>query len=215
MSGGGGGFNNILSKIRSNYTVKRIFDNLNQNKLMNLIRYNSKNQKLMNIKLKDYKNIFSTIEIEIIPKQNEYGKFINYLNKNINIYFNDNEEEVKKKIITKDDKVTKIKIILNNKIKSLSSLFYECKCIEKIDFVKFNKNNDNINDMSYMFYGCSSLKELNLSKFNTSNVFIMNHMFDGCSSLKELNLYNFNTNNVKNMTYMFFGCSSLKESFKF
>ena len=76
MSKANNNFISILSKIRSNYIVKRIFDNLNQNKLMNLIRYNSKNQKLMNIKLKDYKNIFSTIEIEIIPKQNEYGKFI-------------------------------------------------------------------------------------------------------------------------------------------
>ena len=31
----------------------------------------------MNIKLKDYKNKFSKIEIEIILKENTYGKFIN------------------------------------------------------------------------------------------------------------------------------------------
>jgi len=43
-------------------------------------------KKLMNIKLKDYKNEFLNIEIEIIPKENIYGQFINHLNKNINIY---------------------------------------------------------------------------------------------------------------------------------
>ena len=34
-------------------------------------------QKMMNINLKFYKNEFSKIEIEIIPKENAFGKFIN------------------------------------------------------------------------------------------------------------------------------------------
>ena len=77
----------------------------------------------MNIKLKDYKNKFSKIEIEIIPKENTYGKFINIysqlIKSNIHIYFNDSKEETNKNEITKNNKVTKIKIIIDYKAKSL------------------------------------------------------------------------------------------------
>jgi len=201
--------NNVLKKIKSKYIVMRIFENLKQNKLLDIIHYNKKYQKLMNIKLKDYKNEFLKIEIEVIPKENIYGKFINFLNKNIQIYFNDNNEEIKKKKIIKDDKVTKIKIILNHKIKSLSNLFFICRCIKRINFIKFKR--DDIKDMSYMFCRCSLLEELNLSNFNTNNVTNMHSMFSGCSSLKELNLSNFYTNNVTDMSHMFYDCFSLKE----
>ena len=115
--------NEYIKKIRSEYIIKKIFENLEQNRLINVIHYNKKYQKLMNIKLKDYKNKFSKIEIEIIPKENTYGKFINIYSQiikpNIHIYFNDSKEETNKNEITKDDKVTKIKIIIDYKAKSL------------------------------------------------------------------------------------------------
>ena len=196
--------NDILKKIRSKYISIKIFNNLKQNKLLDLIHYNKHYQKLMKIKLKDYKNEFSKIEIEIIPKENTYGKFINF-SKNIQIYFNDNKKEIEKRKITKDDKVTKIKIIINHNIKSLSDLFSRCKCIKKINFIKFNR--DDINDMSWMFCRCISLEEINLSNFNTTNVTNMRSMFSGCLSLKELNLTNFNINNVTSMFCMFSRCS--------
>ena len=167
--------NDVLKKIKSKYIVMRIFENLKQIKLLDIIHYNKKYQKLMNIKLKDYKYEFLNIEIEVIPKENEYGKFINFLNKNIHIYFNDNNKEIKKKEITKDDKVTKIKIILNHKIKSLSELFYCCRCIKKINFIKFKR--DDIKNMSYMFYRCYSLKDLNYSNINTNNANEISDMF--------------------------------------
>ena len=200
--------NNILEKIRSKYIVKRIFENLKRNKLLNIIHYHKMYQKLMKIKLKDYENEFSKIEIEIIPKENTYGKFINY-RENAQIYFNDSKEEIKRKKINEKDNVSKIKVILNKKIKSLSELFFECKCIKKIKFIKFNI--DDINNMKYMFFGCSSLKELNLFNFNTNNVTDMSRMFYRCSSLKKLNLSNFNTNNVTTVIHeaireIFLGC---------
>ena len=153
--------NDILKKIKSKYIIMRIFENLKQIKLLDIIHYNKKYQKLMNIKLKDYKNEFLNIEIEVIPKENTYGKFINLNKKSVLIYFNDNNEEIKTKAITTDNRVEKIKIILNHKIKSLSKLFYCCDCIKKINFIKFKR--DDIKDMSHMFHKCSSLKELNLS----------------------------------------------------
>ena len=198
--------NDKLIKIKSKYIVIKIFENLNQHKLLDIIHYNKKYQKMMKKKFKDYKYESFKIVIEIIPKENLYGKFIN-ISKDIYIYFNDNQEEIKRKIINKDDNVTKIKIIINHKVKSLSKLFYNCKCIKKINFIKFYR--DDIINMSDMFCGCSSLKELNFSNFNTNNVINMSHMFYECSSLEELNLSNFNTNNVTNMSYMLCECSSL------
>ena len=62
--------NNFLIKIRSKYILKKIFDNLKENKLLDIIHYNKKYQKLMNKKLKDYKNEFLKIELEIIHKKN-------------------------------------------------------------------------------------------------------------------------------------------------
>ena len=40
--------NNILIKIRSKYILIKIFENLKENKLLNIIHYNKKYQKLMN-----------------------------------------------------------------------------------------------------------------------------------------------------------------------
>ena len=201
--------NGMLIKIRSKYIVMKIFDNLKDIKLLELLRYNKKYQKLMNKKLNDYKNVFSKIEIEIILKENEFGKFINIENKNMNssihVYLNDNKEETKRKrkitFLDYMNNITKIKIVLDNKIKSLSKFFYDCPCIKKINFTKFYKYD--INDMSYMFYGCSSLEEINFMNFNADNVTNMNHMFYDCSSLKKLNLSNININNLKDMSGMF------------
>ena len=81
--------------------------------------------------------------------------------------------------IEEEDKVTKIKIIIDYQVKSLKKLFYGCYCIESINFKKFYRNN--ITDMSFMFCDCSSLKELNLTNFNTNNVTNMSCMFPGCS----------------------------------
>ena len=205
--------NDKLIKIKSKYIVIKIFENLNQHKLLDIIHYNKKYQKVMEKKLKDYKYESFKIVIEIIPEENIYGNFINIskenIRKNIHIYFNDYQEEIKTKIINKDDNVTKIKIIINHKVKSLSKLFYNCECIKKINFIKFNR--DDIKNMSYIFCGCTSLNELNLSNFNTNNVTDMSGMFYGCLSLKELNLFNFNTNSVTNMSNMFNRCTSLQE----
>ena len=157
---------------------------------------------------KEYSETFTQIEIEIIPTKGKYGKFIE-INENdelyYHIYFNDNKEEIKNKYeIDEQDKVTKIKIIIDYQVKSFKELFKYCECNESINFNKFYRNN--ITDMSWMFNGCSSLKELNLNNFNTNNVTDMSHMFQYCSSLNELNLNNFNTNNVTDMRWMFSRC---------
>ena len=198
--------------IKSKYILKIIFVKLQRKKILQIIKYNKKIQNRLNISKKDYKE-YNDIEIEIIPTNKEYGEFIHILDKNdkpyYHIYFNDSNKEINRTKFNKHDKIQRIKVTINPKVKSFYKLFENCKCIKSICFKKFYS--DNIINMSYMFSGCSSLKELNLSSFNTDNVTYMDSMFSNCSSLKKLNLSNFNTKKVTNMNSMFFNCSSLKK----
>ena len=117
-------------------------------KKLEIVKYNKKVQNRLNLGVKDYKEYsetFTTIEIEIIPAKGKYGSFIN-INENdkiyYHIYFNDNKKEIKNKYeIDEQDKVTKIKIIIDYQVKSFKELFYECRCIESINFKKFYRNN--------------------------------------------------------------------------
>ena len=230
---------NKLDNIKSDYFIRKIFDNIQTRKSLEIVKYNIRIQKRINININNYKEfseLYSSIEVEIIPMKNKATNFIMIKEedrKYFHIYFDDNKEEVKRKYYSElndRDEVSKIKIIIDYQVKSFQDLFKYCKFVESINFKKFIRNNitdmsgmffgssfkeinlsnfntDNVTNMSLMFYNCSSLKELNLSKFNTNKVTNMYCMFNGCSSLKELNLSNFNTNNVKNMSEMFSFCS--------
>ena len=207
---------NMFLILKSKYILQFIFDNLSKRKSLNFIKYNKNIQNKINININDYKEfseIYSSIEMEIIPVNNKYGKFINIKNqgdlKYFHIYFDNNKEEIKRNHLDKNENIKKIKIIFEHQVKSFEDLFRDCECIESIYIKKFCRNN--IKNMEGMFYNCSSLKELNLSNFNTNNVNNMRYMFFKCSSLKKLNLSNFNTNNITALKEMFWGCSSLEE----
>ena len=208
-------YKNNLNDVKSVYILRQIFDIILESKQLGIIRYNKKLQKRLDLSInnnKKYSALYSSIEIEINPTINEYGNFINIFSsdkKYYHIYFDDKKEEIKRNYLDKKDKVNKIKIKIDYQVKSLKKLFFECYCIESINFKEFYRNN--IIDMSYMFYGCSLLKELNLSNFSTNNVIDMSYMLFKCLSLKELNLLKFNTINVTNMNHMFYFCSSLEE----
>ena len=203
-----------LKNIKSEYLLKRLFEHFMKKKTLEIIKYNKKVKLRCNIDINDYKEYSeknSTIDIEIIPVKNKYGKFIN-INEEDKLYylisFNDNEKEITKDYITEGDNVSKINVKINKEVISFYKLFFYCECIEYIYFKKFSRNN--INNMGYMFYRCSSLKELNNSNFKTDNVIDMSYMFFECLSLKELILNNFNTNKVTNMKAMFYWCKSLE-----
>ena len=202
---------NDFDKLKSDYFLRKLFDFLKEIKSLNIIKYNKKLQKRLNINIDNYKEC-SKIEIELKIGDNKYGQFINISDKDreyYHIYFDNSNEEIKSNKLDYNKEVKMIKIIIDYQVKSFEHLFNNCYCINLIFFKKFYRNN--ITNMSNMFSGCWSLKELNLSNFITNNVSDMSYMFSGCWSLKELNLSNFNTNNVTNMSYMFFGCTSLKE----
>ena len=233
---------NMFKNLKSDYFLQLLFNNLLKKKSLEIIKYNNNIKNRINISIKDYKEyseVYSSIEIELKPVNNEYGQFININQEDeiyYHIYFNNNtKKEIKEYYIKEKDNVKNIKIRIDYQVKSffklfeycgcieiinfktfyrsniinMSNIFYNCKNLKKINFSNFNTNN--VTNMKGMFYRCSDLKELNLSNFNTENVIDMSYMFYECSSLKELNISNFNINNVKNMTFMFYDCSSLKE----
>ena len=115
---------NKFISLKSNYILKRLFNNIPKNIFLKIIKYNINLQKRLNIDINNYKDFsekFSSIELEIIPIQNKYGSFINLEEeeeKYFHIYFNDNKEEIKKTELNKEDKVSKINIIIDYQIKS-------------------------------------------------------------------------------------------------
>ena len=191
-----------LKNIKNDYFLMKVFNNLKKKNSLEITKYNKKIIERLNLNINDYKEYcetYSSIEIELVPAKDKFGKFINIKEEDklyIHIFFNNNKEEIKRNYLDESDKVNKINIIINYQVDSFFELFKDCKFIESIYFKKFYRNN--INNMSYMFSNCYLLKEINLSNFNTNNVTNMSYMFSGCYLLKEINLSNFNTNNVIN-----------------
>ena len=210
--------NLVLEKIKSDYFLMKLLGIMKKNRMFEIVKYNKKLQKRLNLSINDYKEYFkeyTSIEIELRVKNRYYeNKFINipYRNeKHYHIYFDNSSEEINRNYLEENEKVETIKIIIDNPITSFRRLFYECGFVVSVFFKKFNRKN--ITDMSDMFrFGIiSSIKKLDLSNFKTDNVKNMSGMFNGCSFLEELDLSNFNTNNVTNMSGMFKGCQQLKE----
>ena len=117
-----------LINLKNDYFLKKLFENIPKNTSFKIFKYNKKIQKRLNISIKDYKEyteylqIYSPIEIEVVPIKHKYGKFIHWIiedGEHFHIYFNDNKEEIKRNILNKDYKVSKIKIIIDHQIKSL------------------------------------------------------------------------------------------------
>ena len=185
--------------IKADYFLEKVFNNLKKGKALNIIKYNENIKKRINININDYKEYsekYSSIEIEIKPINNKYGKFINIKKEEeiyYHIYFN-NKEEMKRNFIYNYEKIKIIKIVIDYHVESFENIFYNCDCIESIKFKKFYRKN--INNMGYMFSGCSSLKKLDLNNFNTNKVTDMRSMFYKCSSLTNINLSKFDNQNV-------------------
>ena len=122
-----------LGNIKSKFILKLLFNHLERKKILDIVKYNSI-KKRININIDDYKEYsenYSSIEIEIKPVNNEYGKFIDIINYHYyHIYFNDNEEEIKRNYLKANRKVKKIKIIIDYEVKSFQDLFKRCDWIE-------------------------------------------------------------------------------------
>ena len=84
---------NKLINIKSDYFIQKVFYIIHKKISLGIIKYNIYIQKRLNININNYKEfseLYSSIELEIIPIQNKYGSFINI----------DKEDEDKKKIFS-------------------------------------------------------------------------------------------------------------------
>ena len=71
---------NIFKNVKSNFILSKVYHTLSKKKLLDIIKYNRELKKRININIKDYKEyseIYSSIELEIKPVEDEYGRFIN------------------------------------------------------------------------------------------------------------------------------------------
>ena len=70
----------MLENLKSHYILEIILNYITKKKSLEIIKYNKKIQQRLNINIKDYKNyseMYSSIEIDIIPITDKYRKFIN------------------------------------------------------------------------------------------------------------------------------------------
>ena len=105
--------NNKLKELKSDFFLRIFFEFIPMNKGLDSIKYNKYIQNRLKININNYKiysETFSSVEIEIIPKKNEYiTPFININEdeKYYHIYFNDNKkEQIKRTYLIENDKVS-------------------------------------------------------------------------------------------------------------
>ena len=73
-----------LEDIKSKYILIYIFDTLRKNRWLDIIKYNKKLQNKLELDInsyKEYHDIYSEIELEIIPVKKKSGKFIDIAKK--------------------------------------------------------------------------------------------------------------------------------------
>ena len=95
--------NPITEKIKSDYFLQKLYDNMTKKKKLEIVKCNKRIQNRINLSVKNYKEYsetFTPIEIEIMLSKDKYGEFININEEDklyYHIYFNDNTEEIKNK----------------------------------------------------------------------------------------------------------------------
>ena len=108
-----------LQKLKSDFFLRKIINNIKQNKSLEIMKYNKKLQKRLNINInnyKEYSQLYSSIEIELKPVDNIYGKFINISDEEkeyYHIYFDNSIKEIKRNYLENNEKVKTVKIIIN------------------------------------------------------------------------------------------------------
>ena len=111
-----------MLKIRSKYILKKIFENINQRRCLQLVKYNKKIQYKINISLKDY-NEYNQIEFELYPilyyqKENIFSDLKNINKFNGHIYINNNKQEINYDKLSKfNENISVIKIKIDYEIK--------------------------------------------------------------------------------------------------
>ena len=71
-----------FESLKSDYFLQILFNNIKKKKSIDIVKYNKNIKKRINISINDYKEYsenYSSIEIEIKPVNNKFGKFFNII----------------------------------------------------------------------------------------------------------------------------------------
>ena len=104
-----------FKNLKSDYFLQKICDYLQSKKSLELFKYNKRIQKRLNINInnyKEYSEIYSSIEIELIPIKNINDEFINIPENQkeyFHIYFDERKDEIEDNMLVDDNKVSRIK----------------------------------------------------------------------------------------------------------
>ena len=93
--------NSTTTEIWRQYYCEKKFDDIDQKRILEIIKYNKRLQKIFNKNIDDYKKEYWKIEIEIIPIENKVDKIINNIN-------------IKKIKIDKNILILQIKILIKD-----------------------------------------------------------------------------------------------------
>ena len=201
----------ISSNTNNNYNRSNKEIRIRNNNLLDQIKEAQNNS---------YSSITNEIIVEYNIKKEEEEiillgeKFIKNNKNNIEIFFNEKKQEIKKSYkknkykINNDKFEVKIKII--SELIDMSYMFHCCSSIISIKNIE-RLDTRNVTNMSYLFCDCCSLEYLpDISDWDTSNVTNMEYMFGGCKSLKELpDISKWKTYNVTDLSYFLCDCKEL------
>ena len=82
--------NIILANIKSKYIYKKVIDNIKKTKYLQIIKYSKIVQQILGLDInyfKDFSEKYTEVELEIIPCDNKYTKFINIVNEQDRAYY--------------------------------------------------------------------------------------------------------------------------------
>jgi len=158
----------ITNKVTS---MKAMFQNCHEITFLDLSNFDTSNVTNMSFmftgcnSLKEIKGINKLITNKVIEMEGMflYCKELEYLDLSD---FDTSNATSMKNMFSKCYKLKEIKGInkfITKKVNDLSSMFNQCKTIERLDLSSFEISN--VKDMSNMFSECNSLKELNLMNF--------------------------------------------------
>ena len=122
-----------IENLKSDFFVIKMFDIMKRKKSLEIMKYNKKLQKRLNLGINDYKDfcqLYSSIEIELKVINNVDGKFNKFINLPENekekeyyhIFFDNSKEEIKRNYLKENEKVETIKIIINHPVNSFRGL---------------------------------------------------------------------------------------------
>ena len=206
---------NLLKKVHSDVTFKKIMNCLNSQTKLNIIKFNKKFQNKLNIEKTDYDEHFKTI-IDLKITKLYLNKFKNHIS-NVPFVdlkiddkeaFNENNNNINNNLENKN--LINVTLEISHKYKSFENLLYGCDFVEKIYFRRINRRD--IKSTKNMFHNCPLLKEINFNNFDTTKVTDMSYMFTLCHDLEKITIdpNHFKTNNVKLSKGMFEYCCSLE-----